>query len=352
MKQGYSTPSDARPIPNLTFGTGAISLAASQSRIQKLASSPLRIVRILGLLMSFWATSSPAQPATNCTPRPDGLVAWWPGDGHTYDVIGNRFALLNGAVKYSSGQVAQGFSFDGSQARVRILESTNTDLSRLPRWTIEAWVRPASFDNVTYPTIYSEGNRIITLGVNNGTGKLESWVNNDSARLLVSTNALELTKWTHVALAYDGTHRLLYLNGALDGATNTPAINDDGNGAAIGNVTINDANSPFAGDIDEVSLYNRALTAAEIAAIAGSSAGKCFTNAPLPAFSLQPQSQTAYLGETITFIGIAMGTPRPEYQWQFNGTNLVDQTNYSLTVSNIDFTNDGISTWLADNLAE
>ena len=79
------------------------------------------------------------QTSADCTLAPEGLTAWWPGEGHTYHVIGKRFAVLQGAVAYAPGLVGQAFSFDGSQKRVRILESTNTDLSRLPRWTIEAW---------------------------------------------------------------------------------------------------------------------------------------------------------------------------------------------------------------------
>ncbi len=289
--------------------------------------------------------------AQSCTLPPTNIIAWWPGDGHTYDVIGNPFAVLQNGAGYAPGMVGQAFNFEGSTEKVRVLESTSTDLSRLPSWTIEAWVKPVSFANATYPTIYSEGNRIVSLGLNNGTGKLESWVNNDGTRRLISTNALQLTNWNHVALVYDGTRRFLYLNGSLTGSTNTPAITDDGSGAAIGHVTQNDANSPFAGAIDEVSLYNRALTAADILTIATNTAGKCFTNAPLPAFALQPQSQTAYLGETLTLTGIAMGTPRPEYQWQFDGAPLSGETNYTLTISNINFNHDGNYTLVAYNAA-
>src|SRR5262245_32079972 len=125
---------------------------------------------------------APAQ--SGCSPAPSPVVAWWPAEDHAYDIIGKRFALLNGDATYAPGLVGKAFSFGGAGGRARILEAPANDLSRLPRWTIEAWVNPASFGNALYPTIFSEGNRIITLGLQKDTGRLESWVNNDGGRRL------------------------------------------------------------------------------------------------------------------------------------------------------------------------
>ncbi len=299
------------------------------------------VMRLSLLCFTFFATGLSAQPVTNCTATPAGLAGWWPGDLHGYDVVGGRFAVLNNGEGYGPGLVGPAFTFGGGQQRVRILESTTTDLSRLPRWTIEAWVYPASFVNAAYPTIYSEGNRIVSLGINNGTGRLESWVNNDSSKRLIGANALTSNDWNHVALVFDGTRRFLYLNGTLSGSTNTAAIIDDDSGATIGQVTQADSNSPLVGSVDEVSLYNRALSALEISVLAASRAGKCFTNAPAPAFALLPTNRTAYLGESITLVGIAMGSPRPEYQWEFNGAALRNETNATLTLPSVNFSHDG-----------
>jgi len=300
-----------------------------------------RWVWVVALLL-FLAASLPVQSAINCTPAPEGLAAWWPAEDHAYDIIGKRFGVLNGDAAYAAGQVGRAFSFGGTGGRVRVLESTGNDLSRLPRWTIEAWVRPASFVNATYPMIYSEGNRIVTLGINNGTGKLESWVNNDSSRRLMSTNALVLNSWNHVALVYESGRRLLYLNGILDGGTNTPAITDDSSGASIGQSGANDATTVFQGAVDELSLYNVGLTAAQIAAIhAAGTAGKCFNESPAPTFVLQPASQNGFLGGTVTFAALAAGCPDISYQWLFNGNPLAAAAGYSLTLSNLTFANAG-----------
>ncbi len=293
--------------------------------------------------------------AQNCTPAPDGLVGWWPAERHSYDIIGKRSAVIQGAVGYTNGVVGQAFQFNGSGGRVRILENTNTDLSRLSRWTIEGWVRPESFSNSTYPTIFTEGNRIATLGIQSGTGRLESWVNNDSSRRLFSTNSLTLGGSNHVALVFDGTRRLLYLNGKLDGATNSPAITDDGSGASLGQSTINDSTTVFQGSIDDWSIYNVALTATQISSIHGAGAGgKCFGNSPAPTFVIESTGRDAFLGETITLTALAAGAPKITYQWLFNGNpvtapNVSGADTYSLTVSNVTFANGGGYSLRANN---
>jgi MSHA biogenesis protein MshQ len=104
----------------------------------------------------------------------------------------------------------------------------------------------------------------MTLGLNDGTGKLESWINNASQ--LDSTTAVSLGQWSHVALVYNGTNRTFYVNGVFAGSGNAPKIASVNDTSTIGNVVPND-DASFNGEIDEVSVYNRALSSDEIAAI-------------------------------------------------------------------------------------
>jgi len=127
-------------------------------------------------------------------------------------------------------------------------ESLNpqTDLSRTNRWTIEAWVRPASFANSAYPTIYSEGTRVASLGLNNGTGKLESWINNNSATRFVSTASLTLGSgpmWRWFEMGLTGPSMSMAWRRAPP--TAPPAQPQDSTGAAIGNVTQDLTDSAF-----------------------------------------------------------------------------------------------------------
>ncbi len=215
----------------------------------------------------------PVPFGTNCTSAPAGLVAWWPADGNAFDISGTNNGMLENGVTYAPGMVGMAFSFAGTNEEVLIPYSTVTDLSAMAGWTIEAWINPASFTNSSWPTIYSKGFWDASLGLNKGTGKLESWINNTSQ--LIGTTALPLGQWSHVALVYDGTNRTFYVNGVFAGTGNAPHINPDNDTSTIGNVYPNE-NASFNGEIDEVSLYNTALSSAEIASIyLSGSNGKC-----------------------------------------------------------------------------
>ena len=70
-----------------------------------------------------------------------------------------------------------------------------------------------------------------------------------------------------------------------------------------------------------------------------------------PVFTLQPQSQTKYEGDSVTFTANAVGTPNPTYQWQFNGVDIIGQTFASYTNVSV-MTNDaGNYTCVATNSA-
>src|SRR5438132_2038713 len=82
----------------------------------------------------------------------------------------------------------------------------------------------------------------------------------------------------------------------------------------------------LAGALDEVSVYNRALSSNEIAAIyAAGAAGKC---KPVNITS-QPQSQTVSVGSNVTFSVSDSGSPPLSYQWRRDGADLTDGGNIS-----------------------
>ena len=176
----------------------------------------------------------------------------------------------------------------------------------MPAWTIEVWVRPTNFTQ-GYATIYSEGRWAASLGLNSGTGKLESWLN--AGNQLIGSIALQLKTWNHVALTDDGDSRILYVNGVFAGAGNAPTVLPDTNGAAIGDVTSNPNSSDFPGQIDEVALYGRALDPAEVVSIyAAGLAGKTTVG---PFFSTPPRLPNAPLGRVYsqTFTAVRGAAP-------------------------------------------
>jgi hypothetical protein len=91
----------------------------------------------------------------------------------------------------------------------------------------------------------------------------------------------------------------------------------------------------YRGGIDEVSIYRRALTAAEVQTIyAAGAAGKC--NIPAgPAILTQPSSQVVALGTNVVFSVTASGTPPLSYQWFKLGLPITNAKDSSLLISNV-----------------
>ena len=183
------------------------------------------------------------------------------------------------------------------------------------------------------------------MGINSDSGNLESWINDGNP--LVGTVPLQLNAWNHVALTYDATGRTLYVNGAPAGSGDAPAIPPDDNGAVIGDVTHEPYSSCFEGLIDEVSVYDRALTSNEIAGIyAAGSAGKCVLGV-LPVIVAQPQNSTNLAGTSAAFSVTATGSQPLSYQWQCSGTNLINggrisgATTNQLTISSLQLSDAG-----------
>jgi hypothetical protein len=224
--------------------------------------------------------------ALPCVQPPAGLVSWWPGDGNADDIIGSNDGALQGGTTFAPGMVGQAFSLDGVDDSIRVPNHPSLNPARA--LTIEAWIHSAS----------TEGARDIVSKWNDDTGEwsyifkdhndsdklrieLSESIHNDLADLEGSTS-IPLGTWVHVATTYDageGTVRL-YFNGIEDaflaigpGRFIDSSLTDLLIGAVFtgGGIFEN-----FAGLIDEVTIYNRALSAQEIQAIFNAgSAGKC-----------------------------------------------------------------------------
>lgn len=80
-------------------------------------------------------------------------------------------------------------------------------------------------------------------------------------------------------------------------------------------------------------------------------ASENFVVATTPVITQSPAGMEAYIGQNPTFTVQASGAPAPAYQWQFNGTNLVGQTNSQLTLSSIQTNQTGTYSVIVTNLA-
>lgn len=70
-----------------------------------------------------------------------------------------------------------------------------------------------------------------------------------------------------------------------------------------------------------------------------------------PVFTKQPTNQYPYIDGRVTFSAVATGSPPPSYQWRFNGVDLPDKTNATLSLTKLNFTNAGPYSVVASNEA-
>ncbi len=151
--------------------------------------------------------------------------------------------------------------------------------------------------------------------------------------------------WYHVAMVYDGGSARGYVNGVLDSSYSMSGqLQATDNPMRIGAYApVNGTASKcwFDGKIDEVSLYNRALSATELQNIYNATtAGKCAVPVA-PFIAVQPQSNTVMEASSPTFTVGAGGSPPLSYQWSFNGTNIIGATGALCTLSNVQLSQAG-----------
>jgi hypothetical protein len=195
-----------------------------------------------------------------------GLVAWWRAEGNALDSKGSNNGALTNGTSFAAGLVGQAFSFDGVDDRVAIPEAASVDLSRMSAFTIEAWVYPEDSGSQSYPTIYSEGRWVASMGLERPSNKPDNWINNSSQ--LVGDAPLPLNVWSHMALTYQQSTRIFYVDGREAGRlSNGPALIGNSLGSAIGDLQSSPFSSRFKGRIDELGIYNRTLSKSEVTAI-------------------------------------------------------------------------------------
>jgi DNA-binding beta-propeller fold protein YncE len=213
---------------------------------------------------------------------PSGIVSWWTANNTAADVYGlNNAALTN--VTYATGEVGQAFSFNGSNSRAEIADSSS--LAFTASFTIEGWIKvnalPSSGNHAEIMFRGADGNASpYYLSVeSDGTLQFRVTPSGDNGSALKAP--ISTGQWMHVAATLDDATGLMsvYVNGSLVAQTTTDVrpfatLPSSGSpGVGIGNANGTSTNSPFNGLIDELSVYSRALTTGEVLGIykAGSS---------------------------------------------------------------------------------
>ncbi len=221
-----------------------------------------------------------------CVPGPAGLVDWWPGDGSAADIQGtNHGALLNGAG-FAAGVVNFGFSFDGSNDEIAVGDNFGSTFNN---FSIVFWARPtAARTSTTERTSGDDGFTGQRYAIHPTHGRTSYGTGHSGWGVSVGTNGVSvfeygntflpallvfdtpLASWTHIAVICSNKVPLLYLDGVWKRTGLASPLTPHPSADLSGELGY------YAGTLDEVQLFNRPLTTAEIQAVAAAgAAGVC-----------------------------------------------------------------------------
>lgn len=285
-----------------------------------------------------------------CATAPAGLVAWWRAETNAFDTVGGQDGTLMNTAGFAPGKVGQAFSLDGTNGFVQVPASPL--LQSGGPFTVEGWVMLTQPPGTNGATVAMKGVDDLVpadwaLSISAvGTLSPAATVNSNWVQFECQT-VIQTGLWYHVAMTYDGAVLSGYVNGLLDGSQNVSgAVRSSNNPMKLGAYASGypaQAGAFLAGEIDELSFYDRGLTLPEIQAVYnGGYAGKCVTPIP-PSIAIQPQNSSVLPGATAAFAVLAGGTLPLSYQWLVNGSVLSGQTNSMLTFSNVQYSQSGFA---------
>ena len=292
----------------------AVSVHAASAPVAPAApGSPRAPVRPIGTAPPI----EPVKPPAECVPGPNApLEVYLPFDGNAADASGHcHEAMVWGATLTSDRANVPGraYAFDADDTMV-LKRETNLSLSK---FTLAFWVKPTDLPRPWAPcpgvgccaehTVllkasgkapeHSAGNFNVSLFKCGGASYTTLAYAHANAPAAGATGALQFTHvydktkflvgaWRHVAVTYDGAMVRIYVDGTLSStsAAPPPMLND--HPVRLGRKPVvaatQEFDQPFQGSLDEVRIYDHALSAAEVTALHSPPSREAPLTAPAP----------------------------------------------------------------------
>jgi hypothetical protein len=273
----------------------------------------------------------------------DGLVGeWrfeWGNSTWTYDEVEKNNLTVTGAAETDEGRVGKAYEFDGVNDRIY----KGTGVANLNETaTITAWIR-APVQTASYAGIVSSGASSPRGGFEfalRNNGQLALWVGGDTWDAWTPSISLDDNEWHFVAAVLDNTQLTMYADDENSGQISSGYLNLDDSASfrtCIGCRVYSGYSEFFNGSIDEVTIWNRSLSVAEIQHLYNSTKGNyAHQNQDL---SCSPDNQIDPDSDDFKNI----------YNWYVNGTsitllNMPFDTNGSTVKDYSGYNNDGTIT--------
>jgi hypothetical protein len=315
----------------------------------------LTVVAMIGL-----TTATMAQTVPNYVPT-NGLVGWWPFNGNANDESGNgNNGTVNGATLTTDrfGNANKAYSFDGVDDKITV--NHNQSLNCLPI-TINCWIYLNDFpqESGIINKYFNQSTNGYGISIIDGTEgqKIHPFYFKDFNNNIVEGNGqgyidfddvFNNSSWRNIIFTVNSIKGELFIDGIKKTDLNWQGLN--GLTTSLSNLYFgwyeNPGNVPnttgyFKGKIDDIGIWNRALTECEIQDLYNAQLGS-FSNT---AVTINPTN--AAIGSNAI---LSVSSPISSLQWQSNPSNvgwvnLSNNTQYNgvtndtLVVSNLQLSN-------------